>query len=177
MLANMSAKNKEKIYDASEVADYFIYLATIELGVGNTRELEMGNTSLPNGLPNGDGISHTKLQKMLYFAQAHFLGNLSRPLFSNHIHAWQYGPVVEEVYQQYSDKKYEPLLKAEDETQISEFDKAVLKGIWDAYGRYSAGYLTALSHEHLPWKEAYANQDNDVISPERLKIYYAPNLN
>ncbi len=166
----METKNEEKVYDALEISDYLIYLAMIESGEGEQRE---------KSLPDGDNITHTKLQKMLYFAQAHFLGVLDRPLFSNDIYAWTYGPVVEEVYAEYKDKKYELLFPPEDKTNasdfdnISDFDQAVIEGVWDVYGRYSARYLTDLSHEHKPWKEAYANKNSKIIPQKRLKSYYS----
>ena len=48
---------------------------------------------------NGYSISNLKLQKLLYFVQAQFLVTYNgRPAFEEKIEAWDFGPVVPEVY-------------------------------------------------------------------------------
>mgnify|MGYP001066953874 CR=1 FL=1 len=46
-------------------------------------------------------ISNLQLQKILYFLQKKYLVDEKRILFSDEIQAWQFGPVVPEVYYQY----------------------------------------------------------------------------
>lgn len=48
----------------------------------------------------GYGISNLKLQKLLYFVQAYFLAFTENgtPCFKEKIEAWQFGPVVPNVY-------------------------------------------------------------------------------
>lgn len=43
-------------------------------------------------------ISNLQLQKILYFIQRDYLKNNKYPLFEDDIEAWQFGPVVPEVY-------------------------------------------------------------------------------
>ena len=47
-------------------------------------------------------ISNLKLQKILYFIQAEFLIAKHQPCFAEKIQAWDFGPVVPEVYYTYS---------------------------------------------------------------------------
>ena len=47
-------------------------------------------------------ITNLQLQKILYYIQVHFLQKENRALFSDDIEAWQLGPVVRDVYDQYS---------------------------------------------------------------------------
>ena len=49
----------------------------------------------------GDLMTNLRLQKLLYFAQGWYLARYGKPLFSDEIEAWTYGPVVPEVYQTY----------------------------------------------------------------------------
>lgn len=46
------------------------------------------------------GVSNLKLQKLLYFVQAYFLAftESGTPCFKEKIEAWQFGPVVPNVY-------------------------------------------------------------------------------
>lgn len=55
-----------------------------------------------NFLP--DGITHLKLQKILYYAQAVFLIKKGEGAFQEKILARKYGPVVQEVYDKYTGK-------------------------------------------------------------------------
>lgn len=43
-------------------------------------------------------ISNLQLQKILYFIQVDALKTTGEPAFLNNIEAWQFGPVVPEVY-------------------------------------------------------------------------------
>lgn len=46
-------------------------------------------------------ISNIKLQKLLYLAYGNYYLNHGEVLFKEHFQAWQYGPVVESVYNQF----------------------------------------------------------------------------
>lgn len=46
-------------------------------------------------------ISNLKLQKLLYFVQAEFLVTTTHACFPEEIEAWDFGPVVPEVYHRY----------------------------------------------------------------------------
>ena len=69
----------ERIYAAMDIAKYIINKCTME--------------NWP--------ISNLQLQKILYFLQKKYLTEKGRPLFADEIQAWQFGPVVPEVYYQY----------------------------------------------------------------------------
>lgn len=69
-----------KIYQAMDIARYVINKCTTE----------------------NHPISNLQLQKILYFLQRKYLvEEQGRPLFRDDIQAWQFGPVVPEVYYQY----------------------------------------------------------------------------
>lgn len=46
----------------------------------------------------GDLISNLKVQKMLYYVQGYHLALYDDRFFNEEIMAWQYGPVVPDVY-------------------------------------------------------------------------------
>ena len=47
-------------------------------------------------------ISNLQLQKILYYIQVEWLSKNNEPLFNNDICAWQFGPVVPDVYYLYN---------------------------------------------------------------------------
>jgi uncharacterized phage-associated protein len=148
-------------YRALNVAKHFIYLAS-QVFVGDNKERE--------------GITNLKLQKILYFAQAYYLAKLGKPLFSDAIEAWEYGPVVPAVYKKYRKYVSDSIIIEKDEVALSPEDRDNLKRIWDLFGGYSAGRLVEIAHAHTPWKSAYDSQ-NKVISQKSIGDYYAPLLN
>ena len=50
----------------------------------------------------GEEVTNLKLQKILFFIQKENIKKKGRGLFYNTIEAWQYGPVVPDVYYEYS---------------------------------------------------------------------------
>ena len=152
---------KKATYTADNVAKHLIYLASQEL-VGDNQERE--------------GITNLKLQKVLYFVQAYYLAKLNRPLFSDNIEAWEYGPVVPSVYRKYRTNKSNPIISEEDKSSLAEEDKKNVQKIWNTFGGYSASRLVDITHAHTPWKKANKTP-SQIISHKSLKDYYAPLLN
>lgn len=157
----MATQYKKRLYSATDVARYFIYLAS-QAFVGDNKERE--------------GITNLKLQKILYFAQAYYLAKFNKPLFNNHIEAWEYGPVVPDVYRKFKNYGSRPIFSKEDESSVSEKDKEILKEVWETFGGYSASRLVDIAHAHTPWKDAYASEDK-IISNKSLGEYYRLLLN
>ena len=100
-----------------------------------------------------DFISNLKLQKLLYYAQGIHLALYGAPLFADKIVAWQYGPVVEDVYQKYKINGSEPI--ADFDLPIENFtadEENTLQFTQDAFGQFSAWKLADMTHEETPWK-------------------------
>lgn len=82
----MATQGIKSPYKAENVAKYLIYFAS-QAFVGDNKERE--------------GITNLKLQKVLYFAQVYYLAKLGKPFFRENLEAWNYGPVVPEVYRKF----------------------------------------------------------------------------
>ena len=157
----MTTRTIKSPYTAENVAKYLIYLAS-QAFVGDNKERE--------------GITNLKLQKVLYFAQAYYLSKVGKPLFSDDIEAWAYGPVVPDVYKKFRSNKSNPIIFEKDTSSLSDEDKEILKKVWGTFGRYSASKLVDITHAHTPWKEANKTA-SQIISHKAIKEYYAPLLN
>lgn len=121
-------------------------------------------------------ISNLKLQKILYFVQAEFLVSRNQPCFVEQIEAWDFGPVVPEVYQHYKvfGSSNIPLIgKTENTLVISKADQELINEIVDECSRYSASALVEITHNQSPWSDAYAFGRNSVISQESIREYFA----
>ena len=109
-----------------------------------------------------EDITHLKLQKLLYFAQAAHLAAHGTPLFSDEIQAWKFGPVVPTVYQVFKDfeSKHIPSEEGRNcDASVVEF----LNEVWDTFAKYSASELVHLSHKVGPWERFYQPNQNVVI--------------
>jgi len=128
---------------------------------------------------SGEVITHLKLQKLCYYAQAWHLAIHDKVLFNSRFEAWAHGPVNPELFQSYRVYSYDPIPFPEsfDLEKYSADDKAFLDDVWNVYGKYDAKYLERLTHQEKPWTEARGNLPegascNRELSIETMKTYY-----
>ena len=121
----------------------------------------------------GDTISNLKLQKLLYYCQGFSLALHNKPLFNERIEAWQYGPVVPDVYHNYKSFSYNAIMPDENfdySKHITEEEFALIREVYDVYGQFSALKLMTMTHNELPWSETKINQ---VIQHDILQKYFS----
>jgi uncharacterized phage-associated protein len=126
----------------------------------------------------GDSITHLKLQKLLYYAQAWALCLLGRPLFEEDMQAWVHGPVAETVFQAYRRYGFEALPPPNRLPALAPEDEAHLLSVLEAYGDFSARRLEAMTHNEDPWRQARGDLAPDcasqaVIPKDHMKTFYA----
>lgn len=119
-------------------------------------------------------VSNLQLQKILYYVQINFMRLLSEPAFDDEIEAWQYGPVVPEVYYEFADcggtdiyRTYpgvQNLFRNNNEKQI--VDKVITLCL-----RLNPWELVERTHRpNTPWARVYQGFP-DVIPNEYLYEY------
>jgi uncharacterized phage-associated protein len=119
----------------------------------------------------GNIISNLKLQKMLYYMHGFHLAFFIKTFFDDDIIAWQYGPVVPEIYRKFS-LNGAAALSLPDNTKIVWFDndtENMFRQVVKEYGQFSAVKLMEMTHEETPWKTTEMNQ---IISKNKLKRYF-----
>ena len=125
-----------------------------------------------------EGLSNLKLQKLLYYAQGVFLAIKDRPLFEEEFRAWQYGPVVENVYNDFKHFDSQPVEITEadnfDITVIAGEDQVLLSSVYETFGQYSAWKLCKMTHAEDPWKDAWKIAPNTraIMPLEKIKKYF-----
>lgn len=130
---------------------------------------------------NGDTITNLKLQKLLYYAQAWFLvNNDNTKLFDDDIVAWQYGPVVVSVYEEFKSFGRAPIDIAcdldRDFSDLCNKVKEYLNEFCETFLSYSATELVAITHQEEPWLEAIAKGYGTVINTETMYKFYTKML-
>jgi len=125
----------------------------------------------------GDLISNLKIQKLVYYAQGVHLAMFDTTLFDEEILAWEHGPVVLSLYQEFKifgKNAIEPNFTDFDMSIFSEAQKDMLKDVYNTFGQFSAWVLRNMTHDEFPWLETTRNGKviGSVISTELLKKYF-----
>jgi len=131
-------------------------------------------------LPNedvGDSITHLKLQKLLYYAQGFSLALYGESLFEEPIEAWEHGPVIRVLYDQYKGLGANPIPVPEgiDFSKYGEQTKGLLNEVYEQYGQFSAWKLRDMSHEEEPWIKGN-NRASKIISNAYLKKFFSTQI-
>ena len=95
-----------------------------------------------------------KLMKITYIAHGWMLGLYGKPLISEDVEAWQYGPVIPELYRetQQFGRSHISSLPDEYSVELTEHEDSVVDQTFDGYSSYTAGQLVALTHgKGTPW--------------------------
>ena len=116
-------------------------------------------------------VSNLKLQKLMYLSQLIYSGRTRRPLFDAKFQAWDFGPVLPDLYQK---------LKVFGATSVQDvFSKAldfssddprrlVMDQVVDRFGKFSAGDLVEITH----W-DGGAWAKNYVPKARHIEISYS----
>ncbi|EAH6092207.1 DUF4065 domain-containing protein [Campylobacter coli] len=116
-------------------------------------------------------ISNLQLQKILYFIDIYHLIRTNKRLIEDeNFKAWDYGPVIENIYKKYSFFASNPINIYQDFTE--EFDgniRGELYGYIDKLSKMYPSVLVEKSHESdSPWDKT---KKYETILPELLEEY------
>jgi uncharacterized phage-associated protein len=104
--------------------------------------------------PEEEGITHLKLEKLVAYAQAMSLAMLDRPLFTEEIEAWDQGPVIPSVYDEFKGNGKSPIpAKLSEQNARENFDdeqKFILEAVNAYYGELQASALRDRSRIDFP---------------------------
>lgn len=118
------------------------------------------------------GVTHLKLQKLLYYLKAWGLV-AGENLVSGEFKKWARGPVNQDVYNTFKKFKGEVITLSKGQATKSPYageQKVLADFILDCYAQYSAVTLSAMTH----FDEAWINADqNATISNGSIKAYYS----
>lgn len=122
-------------------------------------------------------ITTWKLQKLVYYSQAWSLVWDDEALFGEEIEAWANGPVCPDLYKVHRGMLKISSLDVGDAQQLSKSERDTIDIVYEHYGRKSAQYLSELTHQESPWKDARGTlspgvRGNHVISLESMAEYY-----
>lgn len=124
-----------------------------------------------------DDLTNMKVNKLLYYAQGHYLVKYGIPLFEDRIEAWAHGPVVPDVYaafKEYGDKPIDSY-DADIIAEVTPEAEDVLYSVARKYGKYTASALRNMTHVvNSPWDRVHrSNQPHIEIPLQVIKNYFS----
>ena len=125
-----------------------------------------------------ENMTHKKLQKLCYYAQAWYLAFNSKRLFYGNFEAWVHGPVNPDLYSEFKSYGYEPI--SLDIDIPNKFDNDTLEfldSVYETYKAFSGDQLETLTHLEDPWRSARKNLEewepsHNVISEKIMAEFY-----
>ena len=121
----------------------------------------------------GNPLTPMQLIKLTYLAHGWMLGLLGRPLLSERVEAWKYGPVLPNLYsviKKHRDKPVDIISLYANDVVDDESATAVINEVLRVYGELDGIALSTLTHQkNTPWEIVWsqlgqqANISNDII--------------
>lgn len=121
---------------------------------------------------DGEGLSNLKLQKLVYYCQGFHLALEGKPAFDQTIEAWQYGPVVPDLYHALKENGRSPVqpITGCEPHEIDTKTADVLVDVYNVYGQFSAWRLRDMTHEEKPWID-HEKERSEIPVPELASFF------
>lgn len=131
-------------------------------------------------LVNLADITPLALQKLLYYCQGFFKIFTGEYLFNNDCEAWVHGPVYKNVYHEYKDCGYNPIVNNSSkwsDIELTRLEKEVVDNVIRNFGCYSGKVLEGMTHVEVPWSQTRMGLDdyensNRIIEKELIEDYF-----
>jgi len=135
--------------------------------------LTVADTILKIAKAKGQMLTPMQLVKLTYIAHGWSLALRGKGLFGNRIEAWQYGPVIPDLYRatKFYRRSAIPLEAIGDveDIRITEQDHNFLLAIFEKYGHLNGISLSYLTHQAgTPWDNVYYPGARGIEIPDSL---------
>lgn len=150
-------------YQAKAIANYFLKLA-------NSKDQR---------------INPMKIQKLVYVAHGWYLAINGEPLIYENVEAWDYGPVIRDLYNEFSSFRGDSINRyATEIDENNSFQEMVefpedssttdlLNKVYEIYGKFSAIQLSDLTHKKdTPWDNTQLKAKYSVIAQDLIKNHF-----
>lgn len=132
-------------------------------------------------------LTPMQLLKLVYIAHGWMLGLYGTPLIDSDIQAWQYGPVIPDLYDRVRKHKSQPVVgpistgffgggKTE---SLQPHEDDLVRQVYNLYGNFSGMTLSGLTHQAgSPWSMTYSPDSfGVVISNDLIQEHYSRKVN
>ena len=137
----------------------------------------VANRLIEKSLEEGNFLTPLQIIKLVYFCHGWMLALYNRPLIKQSVQAWQYGPVVPELYRDLKDYGGDPVaekIKVAEEN-FDELEADLIDQVYSKYGHLSGIDLSRLTHAPgTPWYEVWCQKGRYSSIPNSwIQQHYA----
>lgn len=143
--------------------------------------LEVAQEFLDLARNENRNLTNMQLQKLVFFAHGIHLGAFGRPLIDDEVRAWDFGPVIPELYERLrrygrgvvtDDLPHDPDAIAPDGSEME-----AIRTTWETYRDTGAWTLSTISHlEGSPWEQIWRQRKYAPIPNDIIQDYYERHL-
>lgn len=148
-----------------------------------TSALTVAQAFLDLATQESASLTNMQLQKLVFFAHGvHLAAFEGKPLIQEQVRAWDFGPVVPELYERLRQfgrgmvvPDFAQELRGNIKPESTEME--AIRSVWEAYKGYSAWELSDISHqEGSPWHSVWSEQGRRYgeIPNTTIQKYYEP---
>lgn len=140
-------------YDAIDVAEYVLWYCENQLN---------------------KAITNLQLQKILYYIQGEYLAIYKEPLFDNNMEAWDYGPVIPDVYYEYNQFVSDPItgVQPHDMILFKCNEVNLMQMVISEKIKLNVWKLVKDTHLESPWKKNFEQGVKKEIPISDLEEYF-----
>ena len=111
-----------------------------------------------------------KMMKLVYLCHGWGLALLQDGIINEEVEAWQYGPVIPDLYQHVRQYRAAPIQHLNCMTaEPSQSQKSLIKAVFDAYKNFSGVQLSNMTHAPgTPWSETWDQNGRNATIPTAL---------
>lgn len=142
--------------------------------------IQVANRFIELALAKDAPITQMQAQKLTYIAHGVSLGHVDKPLLTDPICAWRYGPVIPALYSRLRNSGKAPILQRVPVPPcaglpFTPFDEMLINNVYEVYGKYPAETLSNFTHRSgTPW--SVTMEKNETIIPDELINKYYKGL-
>lgn len=119
----------------------------------------------------GKPVTNLRLQKLLYFIQKESLRELGTPAFDDDICAWQYGPVIPDVYYAFSFYANMPIINVNISPNICERIVEIIRNVVKSFADIATWKLVDMTHEdNSPWSKAIREHRDVILQDDIINL-------
>lgn len=139
-------------------------------GINMMKGLDVAKYIVDKCCKEGKAITNLHLQKILYFVQGEYFHQTGKFLIEDDFLAWKYGPVLNDVYEEYRWYYSARIYETHDEIEISQYDRDIIDPVIEEKRSKTVGKLIAESHKtNGAWDRCYNGDKNTIISKMDIK--------
>lgn len=138
--------------------------------------IAVANQFIDLAAKSGQKLTNMQLQKLVFLAHGISLALTDKPLTYHNIHAWQWGPVLPQLYKRFSTYGSSPVDKSGvcDEAMPETGEESeVIASVWKNFGNLTGPQLSALTHQTgSPWDIVWNSDQYGIIPNELIQNFY-----